>query len=261
MKNALNARSLKMRFSASSLARADQPRYMSPMRVRFGAPDINRNRSLNMHINPRLITPALSLLYRAWIRSIRYDDGENPSVLREAADSGRPVLLAIWHSELFALTGYGLRNFDGRLATVVSDSRDGEIIAQVLERIGYGTARGSSTRGGLKALMTLKKHMERGRIGVITVDGPRGPRHQVKDGAAYLARRSGALLIPVRSRPERLHVFSHSWDRFELPYPFSRCHVLFGEPLVFEAGKPTPELLATDSARLQAALDAALPEK
>lgn len=226
-----------------------------------GATARNRNHRLNMHINPSLITPALSLLYRAWIRSITFLDDAGSRVILNAADSGRPVLLAIWHSELFALTGYGLSNFDGRLATVVSDSRDGEIIAQVLERIGYGTARGSSTRGGLKALMALKKHMERGRIGVITVDGPRGPRHQVKDGAAYLARRSGAVLIPVRSRPERMHVFARSWDRFELPFPFSHCHVFVGESLEFEAGKPTAELLASDSARLQAALDAALPEK
>ena len=159
-----------------------------------------------MRINPSLISPVLTVLYRAWIRSIRFQDGGGPMAIRAAADSGRPVMLAIWHSELFALTGYGMRVLDGRLATVVSDSRDGEIIAQVLERIGYGTARGSSTRGGLKALMALKRHMERGRIGVITVDGPRGPRHQVKDGAVYLAQRAGALLFPVRSRPQRMGV-------------------------------------------------------
>lgn len=244
-----------------SLASAARGRYTQKHATNVGATARNHNHRLNMHINPSLITPALSLLYRAWIRSVTFLDGAGSMVIRNAADSGRPVLLAIWHSELFALTGYGLRNFDGRLATVVSDSRDGEIIAQVLERIGYGTARGSSTRGGLKALMALKKHMERGRIGVITVDGPRGPRHQVKDGAAYLARRSGAVLIPVRSRPERMRVFARSWDRFELPFPFSRCHVFFGQPLDFEAGKPTAELLVADSARLQAALDAALPEK
>jgi len=213
-----------------------------------------------MRINPSLISPALTVLYRAWIRSIRFQDGGGPTAIRVAADSGRPVMLAIWHSELFALTGYGMRVLDGRLATVVSDSRDGEIIAQVLERIGYGTARGSSTRGGLKALMALKKHMERGRIGVITVDGPRGPRHQVKDGAVYLAQRAGALLFPVRSRPERMHVFERSWDKFQLPMPFCRCPVYFGEPLEFPSEKLTPETLAFESVRLQAALMSALPE-
>jgi len=213
-----------------------------------------------MHINPSLITPALTVLYRAWIRSIRFLDGGGPRAILAAADSGRPVMLAIWHSELFALTGYGMRMLNGRLATVVSDSRDGEIIAQVLERIGYGTARGSSTRGGLKALMALKRHMERGRIGVITVDGPRGPRHQVKNGAVYLAQRAGALLFPVRSRPSSMHVFERSWDKFQLPMPFCRCPVYFGEPLEFPAAKLTPQTLAAESARMQAALLAALPD-
>jgi len=145
------------------------------------------------------------------------------------------------------------------LATVVSDSRDGEIIAQVLERIGYGTARGSSTRGGLKALIALKRHMEQGRIGVITVDGPRGPRHKVKDGAVYVAHRSGALLFPVRSRPASLHVFERSWDKFQLPMPFTRCPVYFGEPLEFPYEKMTPDLLAREGERLEKAMHDALP--
>lgn len=213
-----------------------------------------------MRINPSLVSPALTLLYRAWIRSIRFDDGGGLTAVLAAADSGRPVMLAIWHAELFALTGYGMRYLDGRLATVVSESRDGELIAQVLERIGYGTARGSSTRGGLKALISLKKHIERGRIGVITVDGPRGPRHKVKDGAVYLAHRTGALLFPVRSRPSALHVFERSWDRFELPRPFCRCRVFFGAPLEFSDEKASPEMLAREGLRLEAAMAATLPD-
>lgn len=212
-----------------------------------------------MRVNPSLISPALTLLYRAWIRSIRFDDGGGLRVLLDAWASEKPVMLAIWHAELFALTGYGLRRLDGKLATVVSDSRDGEIIAQVLTRIGYGTARGSSTRGGLKALIALKRHIDQGRIGVITVDGPRGPRHKVKDGAVYLAHKTGALLFPVRSRPASKHVFERSWDQFELPMPFCRCQVAFGEPLEFPGDKPTQEQLALGAQRLEQALHAALP--
>lgn len=212
-----------------------------------------------MRINPSLISPALTVLYRAWVRSIRYDDHGGPQEIEAAVATGRPVLLAIWHAELFALTGYGMCRLDGRLATVVSESRDGEIIAQVLERIGYGTARGSSTRGGLKAIIALKRHMDQGRIGVITVDGPRGPRHKVKDGAVYLAHKTGALLIPVRSRPSAKHVFERSWDRFELPRPFCRCPVYFGKPLEFLDAKATPEMLSREGLRLEEALHAALP--
>ncbi|MGE4263755.1 MAG: lysophospholipid acyltransferase family protein [Desulfovibrio sp.] len=214
-----------------------------------------------MRINPNLISPALTLVYRAWVRSIRFDDRGDLSILLDALATGRPLMLAIWHAELFALTGYGMCRLDGKLATVVSDSRDGEIIAQVLERIGYGTARGSSTRGGLKALIALRRHMDQGRIGVITVDGPRGPRHKVKDGAVYLAHKTGALLFPVRSRPAVRHVFERSWDRFELPMPFCRCPVYFGAPLEFPGDKPTPELLEQGRLRLEEALHAALPPK
>ena len=214
-----------------------------------------------MRINPSLISPALTLLYRAWVRSIRFDDGGQLKRIRDAADSGRPVMLALWHAELFALTGYGMRNLDGRLATVVSDSRDGEIIAQVLTRIGYGTARGSSTRGGLKALIALKRHIDQGRIGVITVDGPRGPRHKVKEGAVYLAHKTGALLFPVRSRPASKHVFERSWDRFELPMPFTRCPVFFGQPLEFLDEKASGEMLAAGCRRLEQALAETLPDK
>jgi hypothetical protein len=212
-----------------------------------------------MRINPNLISPALTLLYWAWTRSIRYDDRGGLRVVLDALGTGRPVMMAIWHAELFSLIGYGVSRLDGMLATVVSDSRDGEIIAQVLERIGYGTARGSSTRGGLKALIALRRHMDQGRIGVITVDGPRGPRHKVKDGAVYLAHKTGALLFPVRSRPAAKHVFERSWDRFELPMPFCRCPVYFGDPLEFPGNKPTPELLEQGRLRLEEALHAALP--
>jgi len=212
-----------------------------------------------MRLDPVRIAPALTAVYRLWVRSIRFICGKNLDMIRACLDQGRPVLLAIWHEELFALTGFGSTVLSGRLATVVSDSRDGELITQVLQRIGFATARGSSTRGGLKALNQLRQHMLDGRIGVITVDGPRGPRHKVKEGAVYLAHKTGALLFPVRSRPASKHVFERSWDQFELPMPFCRCQVAFGEPLEFPGDKPTQEQLAQGAQRLEQALHAALP--
>lgn len=212
-----------------------------------------------MRINPALVAPALTALYSMWVRSIRFRDGVGLARAKEAILSGRPVMLAIWHEELFALTGYGVLNLPGRFATVVSDSRDGEIIARVLRRIGFITARGSSTRGGLKALKQLRQAMEDGRVGVITVDGPRGPRQKVKDGAVYLAQRSGALLFPVRSRPSSCHVFTRSWDQFKLPMPFCSCEVRIGEPLEFAPGKASAEELALGSQRLERALLETMP--
>lgn len=212
-----------------------------------------------MKIDPVLVAPPLTILYRLWIRSLRYRMVSGRERLQAAVDSGRPVMLAIWHEELFALTGLGITLMRDRLATVVSDSRDGELIARVLVRIGFETARGSSTRGGLKALQQLRRSMEQGRIGVITVDGPRGPRQKVKDGAVYLAQRAGALLFPVRSRLSRLHVFERSWDHFQLPMPFSACDVHLGEPLEFPEGKLDAEALAGGNRRLEEAMAATLP--
>jgi len=213
-----------------------------------------------MRIDPALVSPALTVLYRLWVRSIRFHDAGGMDPVRACLDSGRPAMLALWHEELFALTGYGSLAMSGRAATVVSDSRDGELIAQVLERIGYATARGSSTRGGLKALGQLRKHMNDGCVGVLTVDGPRGPRHQVKDGAVYLAQKSGALLFPVRSRPSSRYVFERSWDHFQLPLPFCACEVRIGAPLTFAPGKMSAEELAQGSLRLGQALRDTLPD-
>ena len=214
-----------------------------------------------MRIDPVRFAPLITFVYRLWVRSMRYRMvGEGFEPVRACLEAGRPVMLAIWHEELFTLTGYGTTVLDGRLATVVSDSRDGELIAQVLQRIGFATARGSSTRGGLKALNQLRKHMEDGRIGVITVDGPRGPRQVAKDGAAYLAHKAGALLFPVRCRPSRTYVFTKSWDHFQLPMPFSVCDVRIGAPLEFATGKMSAEDLKQASQRLGQALRDTLPD-
>jgi lysophospholipid acyltransferase (LPLAT)-like uncharacterized protein len=214
-----------------------------------------------MRFDPSRLSPVVTVLYRLWVRSIRFHDALGMEPVRACLDSGRPAMLALWHEELFALTGYGSLAMHGRAATVVSDSRDGELIAQVLERIGYATARGSSTRGGLKALGQLRKHMQAGCVGVLTVDGPRGPRHKVKDGAVYLAQKSGALLFPVRSRPSSMHVFERSWDHFQLPLPFCACEVRIGEPLSFAPGKMSAEDMAQGSLRLEQALHDTLPDK
>lgn len=213
-----------------------------------------------MRINPKAVGPALSLLYGAWARSIRYDAEPFLAFLDPLVRTGRPVMLAILHEELFALVGYGVRFLRGRVATMASDSRDGELISQVLERIGYAVARGSSTRGGLKAMQQFKKFMLQGRIGVLTVDGPRGPRRKPKEGAVYLANRSGAVLLPLRAACSSAWVFEKSWDHFQLPKPFCRCEVRFGPVLEFPADKLSPEALALETQRLEQALLDLLPD-
>ncbi len=136
--------------------------------------------------------------------------------------------------------------------TFVSQSKDGEIIARVLERIGHVTTRGSSTRGGVKALIKAARVMrDQKRMAVLTIDGPKGPRYEPKPGAIFLAKTAGALLVPVRAFPRRMHVFQKSWDRFELPYPFTPCPVRVGEPYALKNEKLDEKGLAEEAARLR----------
>lgn len=213
-----------------------------------------------MRINPRLVSPALSILYKLWVQTLRYDHEGTLMRIGEAMARGRPVLMTIWHEELFALTGFGWQFLRGHLATLASDSRDGELITQVLERMGYQVARGSSTRGGLKAIAQLRRHLQAGRIAVLTVDGPRGPRRKAKEGALYLAQKAGALLFPVHGELSSKRVFPKSWDHFQLPMPFAACRVTIGPALDFAS--PSLRELALPSAALllEQALNALAPE-
>ena len=114
---------------------------------------------------------------------------------------------------------------------VVSRSRDGELIAGILERLGYNLARGSSSREGLRALLrTARQIREKKSDVVFTVDGPRGPRHKSKPGIIYLASRSRAYVVPARVAMSTRHVFEKSWDRFHLPWIWSSCRVVYGRP-------------------------------
>jgi lysophospholipid acyltransferase (LPLAT)-like uncharacterized protein len=140
----------------------------------------------------------------------------------------RPVII-LWHDEIFPLIA---SHSEERMACVVSQSKDGEILATVLEGFGFRTVRGSSSRGGMRALVAAKRFMQEHDLGVIfTVDGPRGPRHKVKPGAVFLANMAGSPVVPVRVAMERAKVFHNSWDRFQLPWPFSRCVITYGDPL------------------------------
>ncbi len=202
--------------------------------------------------------PALALVYRLWEATLRYRV-DNWETVAAARAQGRNVVLAHWHDETFSLPY--LRTMPGHaFVAIVSQSRDGEIMAQLLQRLGLITARGSKSRGGVKALIQARRTMlEQGRIGVVTVDGPRGPRHKVKEGAIYLAYKTDALLVPVRIAYSRARVFTRAWDRFQLPWPGSRCHLLLGDAYALESGELNAERLACEMQRLEERLHALAP--
>lgn len=206
-----------------------------------------------MRIAPERLVPALFWTFRAWESTLRIRE-ENLEALQRIWDAGGRVVFACWHNELFTcITGRG----EKKMVTIVSASSDGALLAGVLGRLGFWCARGSSSKLGVRALVQAVKVMrDQKRDGVVTVDGPRGPRHQVKDGVIYLAHRLGAYLVPTRGLSSRHYVFSKAWDKFELPLPLARCTVRYGEPYKVEAEDLDKAAVDRETARLAEKLHA-----
>jgi len=141
--------------------------------------------------------------------------------------AGERYVFAFWHSRMLPLV---FTHRGSGAAVLISQHRDGELIARIIERLGFTTARGSSTRGGEEGLREMLRVAESGRAIAITPDGPRGPAEQVKPGLVYLASRTGFPVLPVASAASRAWRF-RSWDRFRFPWPFARVVVGYGAPI------------------------------
>jgi lysophospholipid acyltransferase (LPLAT)-like uncharacterized protein len=160
-----------------------------------------------------------------------------------------PVIYCIWHNRLalcmrlYAEFGRRRNQGDG-LAALVSASKDGALLAAILERFGVQPVRGSSSRRGAQALLELTSWAERGYDLAITPDGPRGPRYVVAEGAILLGQITGRPLVPV-SYDVAWKIRLKSWDGFQIPLPFSRCDVTAGRVLFVprEAGDAEREQL------------------
>ncbi len=176
----------------------------------------------------------------------------HPERYRDLQARGVPILFALWHGRMY-LSIQAHRNQG--IVTMASQSKDGELIARWLEKNGYVVVRGSTARGGSQALREMVRQVRSGRHAALTVDGPKGPARIVQPGVVQLARVTGAWILPITSSSSRPHFFE-SWDRYLLPYPFSRAVVAYGEPF------PIPENTPEDAAltRIASALDSATAE-
>jgi lysophospholipid acyltransferase (LPLAT)-like uncharacterized protein len=141
-------------------------------------------------------------------------------------------IITLWHDRILLGT-YFLRG--RRIVVLTSKSFDGEYIARFIQRFGYGAIRGSSSRGGAKAIITMIRSMRSGHPMAFTVDGPRGPRHQAKPGAVLLAKKTGNPIVPFVVEPRRYWQI-RSWDKMKIPMPFTTALVSFGEPIYVDAG-------------------------
>lgn len=208
-----------------------------------------------MKLSPSFIAPFATVLYRLWCSTLRVNE-----VGREQADAlwknDVPLVTVMWHDEIFAII-HARKKL--RLVTIVSQSKDGEYLARLLQSLRIRPVRGSSSRGGLGALLKVARLMRDERLScAISVDGPRGPRHVAKQGAVVLAHRVPAKIVPIRAFFERAVVFN-SWDRFQLPKPFSKVHVVFGAPYDLKAQALDPESLEAERLEVERQLAALCP--
>jgi lysophospholipid acyltransferase (LPLAT)-like uncharacterized protein len=141
--------------------------------------------------------------------------------------SGRRPIMAFWHGRILSGTLYFQRR---GIVVITSENFDGEWIARIIERFGFGTARGSSSRGGLRAMLQLVRDMEKGKPAAFTLDGPRGPARVAQPGAIWLARATGNPVLPFHMEASS-HWTANSWDRTQIPKPFTTVSVAIGEPL------------------------------
>lgn len=177
-------------------------------------------------ILPRLVYGA----YRCWSVTWRLRRHEAPALVKRL-ESGQPFIVAMWHGDELGLICFGQFY---RLAVMTSHSKDGELLNHVLRKFGVATARGSSSRGGSSGLRGLMRLAHQGYSPVIAVDGPRGPVHKAKPGVLELARVTGLPIFPCAMACSRRIPLHRSWDLTDLPSPFARVLVYWGEPIVVE---------------------------
>lgn len=181
-------------------------------------------------ISSWLIYLCLQIFARTW--RYHYIGKENLTTAASTVKSGA-YALAVWHENILATLAV-MRGT--RMAPLASLSRDGAIVTAVMERMQFKTIRGSSSKGGPEARDELVAVTADGYLPTLTVDGPRGPRRILKSGIVDISRRTGVAIVPFAAVADRSWVLHKSWDRFQIPKPFTTIHVVYGEPLTVPAG-------------------------
>lgn len=185
----------------------------------------------------------IGLLARTW----RFRPRNNTGWQRLSAE-GKPFVFVLWHGGLLPLT-YWHRGRD--IAVLISGHRDGEIIARIVQAWGYRPIRGSTTRGGGRALLEMSRELERGSVVAVTPDGPRGPARRFQPGALVAAQRAGVPVVPIVVHIDRAWRFT-SWDDFLVPKPFARVTIAWGDPMQVHGA--TPREAAGESGRFEEAM-------
>jgi lysophospholipid acyltransferase (LPLAT)-like uncharacterized protein len=204
-----------------------------------------------VRLKTRAITTLGGGLLTSLMRTARFEVLDGGEHYTEWWGSGRPVVLVWWHGRLLTCTYHHRHR---AIAPLISRNRDGDYLAGVLEkRWGYRAIRGSSSRGGAAGLRAMVRTLRAGTAVAVTPDGPRGPMQKIKPGALRAAQLAGVPLLPLSGGAERSW-WAGTWDRFQIPKPFSRVRVIYGPP-IFIARDASPEQLQAAADRLEGELN------
>jgi len=202
----------------------------------------------SQRLQTRVIAAAASPLISALCRTVTWKV-EGDHYYDEAIRSGRPPIMAFWHGRILAGT-WVFRNRG--IVVMASANFDGQWIARIIERFGFRAAMGSSSRGGARALLEMKREIERGHPVGFTLDGPRGPARVAQPGALWLAGATGSPILPFHA--EGVDYWNtRSWDNTQVPKPFTTVALVIGEPL--SVGDTTEKTIQTATASLKERLD------
>jgi lysophospholipid acyltransferase (LPLAT)-like uncharacterized protein len=215
----------------------------------------------SLKANPRTFTrwQRFQIFVAAWLgyyalslvgRTLRWEVSgwENWEAARQA---GKGLIYTVWHREIFAATWFWRKR---GIVVMTSQNFDGEYIARIIQKLGYGAARGSSSRGGIRALVEMRKAMRAGHDAGFTIDGPRGPRYVAKPGSVILARATGGAILCFHAAARRAFIFRRSWDQTQFPCPFSRAAMFIAAP-IWVAPDAGDEEQARKLQEVQVALD------
>ena len=180
-------------------------------------------RYIKLNVLPYLLYYVVKIIYAT-----------NKKVFHHPKDDGKPIIICMWHGDLMSqpYNYFGFRK-NGIVKAMVSENRDGEIITNLVSKLGIGAIRGSSSKGGAKVIISALKELKDGNDIAITPDGPRGPRYSIADGIVAIAKKSGKNIVCFNSIPTKYWQFK-SWDKFVLPKPFGKIDFYISEPFSIE---------------------------
>jgi lysophospholipid acyltransferase (LPLAT)-like uncharacterized protein len=202
------------------------------------------------HVLPPFVTAGFKLIGWTW----RFHDPRR-ELQDKAIATGKPVVVAFFHSRTMQLLRYYSRPGGGKWVVMCSQSRDGDLMSQVEAGLGFKVARGSSGGGGSRALVSMIKTVREDPTysSCLAVDGSRGPRGIAQLGIITLAQKTGSWLVPVVASTPHSFIYRWSWDRMALPLPFAKITVLQAEPMEIPA-KPEADELEAIRAQLESTL-------